>query len=82
MPLKHTGTVPDANKLLLMVRPEHMRLMGSEHSDSEGRCYSWCQSTSGVLDRVFSSIDARIDKQLQAVEEVFNTEIKKLGLGA
>ncbi len=64
MPLKHTGTVPDANKLLLMVRLERMRLMGSEHSDSEGRCYSWCQSTSGVLDRVFSSIDARIDSRV------------------
>jgi len=34
-----------------------------------------------VIDTRFGDIDARIDKQLQAVEEVFNAEINKLGLG-
>jgi len=34
-----------------------------------------------IIDTTFGDIDARIDRQLQAVEEVFNAEIKKLGLG-
>jgi len=34
-----------------------------------------------IIDTRFGDIDARIDRQLQAVEEVFNAEIKKLGLG-
>jgi len=34
-----------------------------------------------IIDTSFGDIDARIDRQLQAVEEVFNAEIKKLGLG-
>lgn len=34
-----------------------------------------------IIDTSFGDIDARIDKQLQAVEEVFNAEIKKLALG-
>jgi flagellar assembly protein FliH len=33
------------------------------------------------IDTTFGDIDARIDRQLQAVEEVFNAEIKKRGLG-
>ncbi len=34
-----------------------------------------------IIDTSFGDIDARIDRQLQVVEEVFNAEIKKLGLG-
>lgn len=34
-----------------------------------------------IIDTRFGDIDGRIDSQLQAVEEVFNAEIKKLGLG-
>ena len=33
------------------------------------------------IDTNFGDIDARIDRQLQAVEDVFNDEIKKCGLG-
>ena len=34
-----------------------------------------------IIDTSFGDIDGRIESQLQAVEEVFNAEIKKLGLG-
>ena len=34
-----------------------------------------------IIDTRFGDIDARIERQLQAVEEAFNAEIKKLGLG-
>ncbi len=84
--------VVNHDKIKILLSPSDFQFMteyNSENSenieDFEGVVFEDDSSiTNGgcIIDTNFGDIDARIEKQLQTIEDAFNAEIKKLGMGA
>lgn len=70
MPLKHSGVVPAAQKLVLMVRPERMRLMDSQQPAS---------TTGNVFSATASEIVYQGDSYLMYARMMDDTEISVRG---
>ncbi|MFK7854000.1 MAG: ABC transporter ATP-binding protein [Granulosicoccus sp.] len=70
MPLRHSGVLPTAQKLVLMVRPERMRLMDSRQSVS---------TTGNVFSATVSEIVYQGDSYLMYARMTDDTEISVRG---